>query len=283
MSLSNIEKINDHFKVPIIYNNEKVKLNENIIMDLELIKTIDLSGTPMYEYAFQPKTNFGKKIVEQLSRHYTTDINYLKDNQKLLKNYAPIKQEIFRPDFDYIMELWDEIKNDTGFKERYQYIDWPFWDFLNKDSNFLQILSIYNLSSPVMSFFVPVIILIIPFFVIQMKGIKLSVSDYIEVLKVVASNHAIGKLFTKFNSVKLDEKMYLLVSAAFYIFSIYQNILTCVRFNNNMKKIHSYLSDIKNYIFYYLWLFIFSLFIKIFVIVIVFIIILKPSIFNSFY
>ena len=197
MSSSNIEKINNQFKVPILYNNEKVKLNENIITDLELIKTIDLSGTSMYEYAFQPKTNFGKKIVEQLSTYFTTDINYLKDNQKLLKNYTPIKQEIFRPDFDYIMELWDEIKNDTGFKERYQYIDWSFWDFLNKDSNFLQILSIYNLSSPVMSFFVPFIILLIPFFVIQIKGIKLSVSEYIEVLKVVGSNHAIGKLFTK--------------------------------------------------------------------------------------
>jgi len=250
MSLSNIEKINDHFKVPIIYNNKRLKLNENIITDLELIKTIDSSGTSMYEYAFQPKTNFGKKIVQQLSSHYTTDINYLKDNQNLLKNYTPIKKEIFKPDFENIMGLWDEIKNDTGFKEKYQYIDWPFWDFLNKDGNFLQMLSIYNLSSPVMSFFVPIIILIIPFFVIQMKGINLSVSEYIDVLKVVASNHAIGKLFTKFNSVKLDEKMYLLVSAAFYIFSIYQNILTCVRFNNNMKKIHSYLSDIKNYIKY---------------------------------
>uniref|UniRef100_A0A6C0HCJ5 DNA mismatch repair proteins mutS family domain-containing protein n=1 Tax=viral metagenome TaxID=1070528 RepID=A0A6C0HCJ5_9ZZZZ len=250
MSLSNIEKINEHFKVPILYNDKKVKLNENIITDLELIETIDPSGTPMYQYAFQPKTNFGKKVVEQLSLHYTTDINYLKDNQQLLKNYTPIKHEIFRPEFTHIMELWDEIKNDTGFKEKYQYIDWPFWEFLNKDGNFLQILSIYNLSSPVMSFFVPVIILIIPFFVIQMKGVNLSFVEYIEVLKVVASNHAIGKLFTKFNSVKLDEKMYLLISAAFYIFSIYQNVLTCIRFNTNMKKIHTYLSDIKKYIEY---------------------------------
>jgi hypothetical protein len=250
MSLSNIEKINEHFKVPIFYNKEKQKLNENIITDLELIETIDPSGTSMYQHAYQPKTNFGRKVIEQMPLYYTTDIEHLKDNQTLLKNYKSIEGEIFRPDFEHIMELWDEVKNDTGFKEKYQYIDWPFWDFLNKDGNFLQILSIYNLSSPVMSFFVPVIILIIPFFVIQMKGVNLSFSEYIEVLKVVASNHAIGKLFTKFNSVKLDEKMYLLVSAAFYIFSIYQNVLTCIRFNNNMTKIHSHLHDIKKYIQY---------------------------------
>lgn len=252
MSLSNIEKINDHFKVPISYNNEKIKLNENIIADLELLETIDPSGTSMYEYAFQPKTNFGKKVIEQFAINYTTDIKHLNENQQLLKNYnvPKVERDIFRPDFQHIMELWDEIKNDTGFKEKYQYIDWPYWEFLNHNDYFLQILSIYSLSSPVISFFIPVVILIIPFFVIQIKGINLSLSEYIEVLKVVASNHAIGKLFTKFNSVKLDEKMYLLVSAFFYVFSIYQNILTCIRFNSNMKKIHSHLNDIKNYIEY---------------------------------
>jgi hypothetical protein len=252
MSLSNIEKINDYFKVPISYNNEKIKLSENIIADLELLETVDPSGTSMYEHAFQPKTNFGKKVVEQFTVHYTTDIKHLKENQQLLKNYSLPKEEreVFTPDFEHIMELWDEIKNDTGFKEKYQYIDWPYWEFLNNNDHFLQLLSLYSLSSPVISFFIPFVILIIPFFVIQMKGINLSLSEYIEVLQVVASNHAIGKLFTKFNSVKLDEKMYLLVSAFFYIFSIYQNILTCIRFNSNMKKIHSHLHDIKHYIQY---------------------------------
>jgi len=252
MSISNIEKINNHFKVPISYNNEKIKLNENIIADLELLETVDPSGTSMYEYAFKPKTIFGKKVVEQIPLYYTTDIKHLKESQQLLKNFSLPKEEkeIFRPDFEHIMEIWDEVKNDNGFKEKYQYIDWPYWEFLNNNDYFLQLLSLYSLSSPVISFFIPVVILIIPFFVIQIKGIDLSLSEYIEVLKAVASNHAIGKLFTKFNSVKLDEKMYLLVSAFFYIFSIYQNILSCIRFNSNMKKIHSHLSDIKSYIQY---------------------------------
>ena len=250
MKTSNIEKINDHFKIPISYNNKKAELNENITTDLELIETIDPSGTPMFVDTFAPKTNLGLKVLKQFSEYYTTDIEHLKEHQQLLKKYEPIKEEIFRPDFEYIMQLWDEIKNETGFKEIYQYIDWPFWEHLNKSDLFLQILSIYNLSSPVISFFIPVVILIVPFFVIQMKGIKLSFSDYIEVLQVVAANHAIGKLFTKFNSVKMDEKIYLIVSAGFYIFSIYQNILTCIKFNNNMKKIHTYLNDVKFYIQY---------------------------------
>jgi len=255
MSTSNIEKISDHFKLPIFYNENKMEINKNIVNDLELIKTIDSSYNPLYQYAFQPKTKVGIKLIEQISNYYTTDVQFLKDSQHLLTSYKKIKfddnesnREKVEDKYEKIIEIWDEIKNDTGFKERYHYIDWPRWEYLNKSDYFLQIMSIYNLISPVISLCVPFIILIIPFFVIHIKGLNVTVSEYIDILKTIISNHAIGKLFTKFNSVKLDEKVYILLSAAFYVFSIYQNILTCYRFNKNMKKIHEHLFFIKKYI-----------------------------------
>jgi hypothetical protein len=269
MSISNIEKINDHFKLPIFYNDQRMELNKNITTDLELIKTIDQSGcNPLYHYAFQPKTEFAVKVIEQMPNYYTTDTKFLKDTQKLLSTLSTFgksgaktednfgekdeekSKEEFSTTFDKtsVMEIWDEIKNDSGFKERYHYIDWPMWEYLNKSDYFLQIMSVYNLAAPVVSLLVPFIILIIPFFVIKAKGLSVTVNEYIEILKTIAANHAIGKLFTKFHSVKLDEKIYILLSAAFYIFSIYQNILTCWRFNDNMTKIHSHLEEIRKYI-----------------------------------
>jgi DNA mismatch repair ATPase MutS len=146
--------------------------------------------------------------------------------------------------------MWNEIKNDTGFKERYYYIDWPMWEFLNKSQPFLQFMSIYNMASPVISLFVPIIILIIPFFIIRLKGLTLTMQEYIDILKVVISQHAIGKLFTHFGSVSFQEKIYLVVSAGFYVFSIYQNILVCYRFSDNMKKIHKYFHEFKDYLNY---------------------------------
>lgn len=254
MSISNIGKINDHFKLPIFYNEQRMELNKNITTDLELVETVDPSGcNPLYHYAFQPKTAFAVKVVEQIPNYYTTDSKFLKDTQKLLSSFAKSgekKEEGFCTTFSKscILEIWDEIKNDTGFKERYHYIDWPMWEYLNKSDYFLQMMSVYNLAAPVISLLVPFIILIVPFFVIQAKGLSVSVNEYVEILKTIAANHAIGKLFTKFHSVKMDEKIYILLSAAFYIFSIYQNILTCWRFNDNMKKIHSHLEEIKQYI-----------------------------------
>jgi hypothetical protein len=122
-------------------------------------------------------------------------------------------------------------------------------EFLNRSEWFLQFMSIYNLMSPVISLLVPIIILIIPFFVIKMKGLQITINEYIEVLKIVANQNAIGKLFVvNFNEINAQEKFYIFISAAFYLFSIYQNFMVCVRFNNNMKNIHSHFNEIKIYL-----------------------------------
>jgi len=244
-------EFNDHFKIPIYYNEQKVSLKQNIITDLELIKSIDPDSNPIYSYLFDNSNTFSTKCTEQITQYYTTDVVFLKDNQQLIKTYKKIPQKYSEdtlPKYTSISKLWHEIKNDLSFKEKYYYLDWPMLEFLNKSENFLQWMSIYNIASPIISFFIPIIILIIPFFVIKLKGLSLTIPEYIEVLKTVISNHAIGKLFTEFNNVEISQKIYLIVSAAFYVFSIYQNIILCTRFNDNMNKIHKYFSEIKEYL-----------------------------------
>ena len=86
------------------------------------------------------------------------------------------------------------------------------------------------------------------FFIIKFKGVHLSINEYLDVLKLIMSNHALGKIFTKFHEVDINQKIYLCISAAFYVFSIYQNILTCIRFYSNTKKIHDYLFLFNRYL-----------------------------------
>jgi hypothetical protein len=45
-------EFNEHFKMPIYFNDQKVSLKENIITDLELINTIDSSSNSIYSYVF---------------------------------------------------------------------------------------------------------------------------------------------------------------------------------------------------------------------------------------
>ena len=85
-------EFNTQFKLPIYYNEKKMKLKENIVTDLELIDNIDASScNPMYSYYF----NFDKNedilqsmLMDQMCVYYTTDTHFLKDNQQLLKNYS---------------------------------------------------------------------------------------------------------------------------------------------------------------------------------------------------
>ena len=259
-----VNEINSQFKLPIYYNEKKTKLNENIVNDLELTKTINDEQKSIYSYLFKPTHCFGNISLESFTEYYTTDISFLKETQLVLKKNMQSKQnqnqnqnqnqknrKIFDShDFQKIFNQWNEIKGETGFCEKYLYIDWEIGKFLNNNPHFLQAMSIYNIASPLLSLFLPIFILIVPFFIIKFKGVHLSMNEYIDVLKLIISNHAIGKIFTKFHEVDVNQKIYLSISAAFYVFSIYQNILICIRFYSNTKKIHDYLLSFKEYLHY---------------------------------
>jgi hypothetical protein len=250
-NLSKVMEINEYFKLPIYYNKEKVELNKSIINDLELISTIDPSGEPIYSYYFNNENDVAKKLTEQITKYYTTDVDFLKDNQKLLINYKKMEKKYtnLSPNYKNIIEIWNELKIDSGFKEKYYYIDWNILEFLNKSEVFLQLMSIYNLFSPIISLLMPIFILIIPFLILKIKGLQINISSYIEILKYVAQQNAIGKLLTvNFSEINMQDRLYIIISASFYLFSIYQNIMVCVRFHQNMKVIHKHFTEIKLYL-----------------------------------
>ena len=268
--MNSVEK-EEIFKLPICFNPKVKILNEHIITDLELKNTIDIneingtkekekekekSSKPIYNYIFNPTNSLGDKMIKILPTYYTTDTIFLKDNQKLLENisYKDIDEialnteNITNFDIEETISSFNEIKSETGFCEKYLYVDWDFAKFMNNNLHFLQLMSIYNIASPLLSLCLPIFVLIVPFFVIKFKGIELNIKEYTEILRDLIQNHAIAKIFTSFHEVDFGEKIYLVVSAAFYLFSIYQNILTCIRFYSNMKKIHDYLDKFKKYL-----------------------------------
>jgi hypothetical protein len=253
--------VNDVFKLPIFYNSETKILNGSIINDLELLKTIELyneveaekEDKPIYNYVFNPTTSLAKKVLEVLPTLYTTDTQFLAETQLLTESLTFSKNENEKNDvtnleIEETIVAWKEIKADTGFCNQYLYIDWDFAKFMNNNSSFLQVMSLYNIGSPILSLCMPILVLIIPFFVIKTKGINLNVKEYTEILLNLISQHAITKIFTNFHEADLGQKIWLLVSAAFYLFSIYQNILVCIRFYSNMNKIHDYLFKMNKYI-----------------------------------
>ena len=244
-NMTKSEEINSQFKLPILYNSGKKEINSNIIADIELVKTLDDVENSIYEHIFNPTTNNGKMILSEFAKYYTTDLNYLKDTQKLLKTYIP---KMINGDAK-MNEIWYEIKGETSFCEKYLYIDWEFAKFLNNNEGFMQIMGFYNIMSPVLTLLMPIFILIVPLFILKLKGVTLSINEYVSVLKILAKNHSVCKMVTQYSNSNNSQKMYLIASAGLYLFSIYQSILTCIKFHSNITRIHTYFEHIKTYIY----------------------------------
>ena len=261
------EKYDNAFKLPIEYldTSSLFVINNNIVNDLELVKANELAITNnsldhsandanynLYYHVFDPKTIFEKNVINKWSKYYTNNKEFLLETQDLIKNYKPLKKVEFS-DSPCVNDLavynnCENIIYDNGFVNKYQYIDIPLLNKFNNNSLVLQALSVYNLSTPIVSLLIPILFLLLPFFIIKLQGHNVTFELYFNHLKTVFSNHIIGQLFTSLSDTNLTNKIYILFSFGFYIFQLYLNINGCIKYFYNIKYIHNILYDLKEYI-----------------------------------
>ena len=245
----------------------------------------------MYETIFKPESAFSKRYVALWSRYYTTNVEFLKESQTFYRSYVnqygcklsePLRMicddqnnytykpyktgddagagagagagEIIFPHdvYNTIDKLWLDIACDKNFKQRFSYIDFPMLDNLNKSPMVMQLMSIYNLTSPVISLLSPLILLFIPFFLLKIQKSQVSLSSYFASLKTIFSSHPIGKIFSllDFASMPWDKRIYVLMSVFFYFIQVYQNVMSCHRFYKNMILIHKNIFILNDYFRY---------------------------------
>jgi hypothetical protein len=243
--------MNSKFELPIFYLENKEKLDSNIIDDLELLELNEESEERkcLLETVIQPKSKIGIDNLNKLCEYYTNNKLFLKQTQKIIKAWKPDdKLELKQKQYDDFYELWKNIKGDENFTDRYYYVDVNFFKFLNHSAPFLQLLSIYNLVSPILSLILPVILLLVPFFMLKFSGITITLESYYKVLTNIFSKHALGNIFTIMEDISWEKRVYAIISVVFYFFSIYQNSIVCYRFYKNFKSIHTDLFLLRDYL-----------------------------------
>ena len=246
--------ISTNFHLPITYLDPKEihPLSPIVSSDLELLRPD--TEFSVYENLFQPSNEFGRNMIPAWSNQYTTNIPFLKDSQNVLYNIQNIKNKyrnentIGEPKYDKIMEIWNDIKEDSSFLDKYGYMEWNYLLHLNESSSFLQCLTMANVISPLISLLLPLIFIILPFIILKIQRIPINFTIYLEVLKSVAKNHFLGKALISMTSLSWDKVAYLIMTFAFYGIQIYQNISICHRFYRNIIKINEHLMDLKYYI-----------------------------------
>jgi hypothetical protein len=216
----------DNFKLPIEYHSKQ--LSSIVISDLELETCYThLFGTSLLK----------NKWIE----NYTTDKQFLMDSQSLIKSYdTPII------DLSEYNQMYDDFKSETNFIDKYQYIPFKSLLALNTSIPFMQLLSYYNLSAPVLSLVGPFFILILPFFIFKSKGLNISFSDYFKTLGEIMHNYNVFKIFD--SNSNINQKISALVSVIFYCFQFYQNIISCTSFYVNMHSISGFIETYKEYL-----------------------------------
>ena len=243
--------MNSKFELPIFYLENKEKLDSNIIDDLELLELNEESEERkcLLETVIQPKSKIGIENLNKLCEYYTNNKLFLKQTQKIIKAWKPDdKLELKQKQYDDFYELWKNIKGDENFTDRYYYVDVNFFKFLNHSAPFLQLLSIYNLVSPILSLILPIILLLVPFFMLKFSGIAITLESYYKVLTNIFSKHALGNIFTIMEDISWEKRVYAIISVVFYFFSIYQNSIVCYRFYKNFKSIHTDLFLLRDYL-----------------------------------
>ena len=245
------------FKLPMEYlpNVQLCSIDKSVLSDLELIEctkqvnngTAESNAKPMYAHVFQPQSAFAKRYLGMWAKQFTTSVPHLQDTQRFIAAISKTQNQEQKSDHGRVESIWTRIKTDGGFRDKFNYIDYAPLDMLNRSPTFLQCYSMYNLFSPLLSFLMPVIMLIVPFFLLKLQGVPITLPTYFGIIKMMLSQHAIGKLLFDMSSVSWDKRIYILVSVVFYVVQMYQNVVSCHRFYRNTFLVHEDLAAIRAY------------------------------------
>ena len=96
-----------NFKYPIEYQKDVYTLKDNIKKDLELLETHDENSISIYERFLQPKTLVGKNILPNITKYYTSDVEFLRDTQETIKNLSSLKETLNSSLIDKTYKAWE--------------------------------------------------------------------------------------------------------------------------------------------------------------------------------
>jgi len=243
------------FQLPIMYGDPAHihPLAPHLVTDLEMVETTHVGSVPIYEHLFQPSHPWARDNIGAWSQQFSTDMEYLTDTQEVITEMGRFQErtrgcEGVDPGVcTRYTEFWESL-HAPDFLEKYQYMEWDMLKHLNESPLFLQILSVGNILSPVISLLVPILFLVFPFIILKLQGIPITMEVYIQVLQEIAKNHFIGKAIAGIQSMSIEKLIYVGLMFGLYLMQIYQNIMVCVRFHEHTRQLNRQLLELRSYV-----------------------------------
>jgi len=213
-----------------------------------LLDEMEMNDGPVFYDFYFPACPFEEELSREIGTRYICDSSFLETTGMFLQEWCENDLECETPPYESLQSR-DDIQQ--TFHETYPYFKVPDevisvvdtygsqfpWmksylaslDTLNHQPWFMRAWTSYTLGSPLLSLVTPIFFMILPFFLLKLMRIQLTLQNYIVYLKKVMSGHTIGKLFQMKGS-SITQKIYVLISVGFYVMNTVRNVFDCIRF-----------------------------------------------------
>ena len=254
------------FKLPMAYlpNEQLHPISTSLVTEFELETNINESTSdkkPVYDYLFQPTHILGKDSIKLWKESFTSNPDFLRDQQTILRRIPEYNKQmdIYSSSSEYkitdkecnqIRTIWNSTQMDANFLETHSYMDISFFKFLNKIPAYLQTTSVLNMTSPILSMLIPIIMLIMPFLILKVQGLEINIDEYIKVLSQIAKRHFIGMAINVTKEMNATNMVYFVGMFVLYIYQMYTNYTSCIRFYSKMRELNDQLLQLKKYVEY---------------------------------
>lgn len=243
------DKLYDGFLLPIDYldKSQRGTVPKSVAEDLELVRPITESSPSMYDFFCEPSNDFGKMLIPEMAKQYTTNTGFLKDTQTVIDRVIPGSTGIDSASVAKFQEIWKEIKEDAGFLESHSYMEFVFLEELNKSRGFLSAYSALNLVSPIYSLVMPLVILLMPFILLKIWRVPINFSVYLSTLRDVSKQHFIGRILN-IRELNFENVVYILFIGGMYIMQTYSQVVSCIKYHQAIKKMNGNLWFLRDYL-----------------------------------
>ena len=206
----------------------------------------DMGRVPMYELFSEPSNDFGKLLIPEIAKRYTTNIGFLEDTQKVVERF-PETNRLEKSKTERFLEIWKEIKEDKSFLDRHSYMEFVILEDLNRSRVFLNTYSILNLVSPLYSLILPLILFLAPFILLKIWNVPITFEIYLQTLRDISKTHFIGRLLN-IREWNAENAIYALFIGGMYIMQTYNQITSCIKYNTAIKRMNENLLFIREYL-----------------------------------
>jgi hypothetical protein len=252
------DKLYDGFLLPIEYLDKSGAcfVSASVSDDLELTKSKS-DALSMYECLCEPSHDFGRLIIPEMAGIYTTNPGFLEETQQVIqrmsvyeldRKMSKCKNVSLSQDMAVrFKEVWAEIKEDKEFLEKHSYMEYLFLDDLNHSLPFLNVYSAMNLLSPMYSLALPLVILLMPFVLLQIWRVPITFDVYLKTLKDVSKTHFIGRLMN-IKEMNFENALYALFIGGMFVMQTYNQIIYVIKYTATIKRMNDNLVFMRDYL-----------------------------------